>query len=213
MADHPDLPPWRSILAGVLHRNRSLPESRYLQLAMVNGRGRPTNRTVVFRGWLEPGSQLQFVTDGRSALREAAGTSKAAEISLNPWAEACWYFSKTREQFRIAGTLQLIDAENASYRSARQAAWEKMSAAGRAQFYWPLPGASRKDTEEYLPESTDPEPPAAFCLLLLNPVTVERLELRGNPQTRSRYSLLSDSARAGKSAEQNRLWSTEFINP
>jgi pyridoxamine 5'-phosphate oxidase len=199
--DNTNLPPWRSVLAGVLHRNRSLPASRYLQLAMVNQQGRPTNRTVVFRGWLDPASQLQFVTDSRSALRAAAGTSKAAEIAHNPWAEACWYFAKTREQFRIAGTLQLIDAENSAYQEARQAAWEKMSAGGRAQFYWPLPGATRTDTA-YLTESSDPEPAPAFCLLLLSPVMVDHLELRGNPQARSRYCLLA-----------NHQWSTESINP
>jgi pyridoxamine 5'-phosphate oxidase len=168
---------------------------------MVNHQGRPTNRTVVFRGWLDPASQLQFVTDSRSALRAAVGTSKAAEIARNPWAEACWYFSKTREQFRIAGTLQLIDAENSTYQAARQAAWEKMSTAGRAQFYWPLPGAIRTDIE-YLAEALDPEPAQAFCLLLLSPVMVDRLELRGHPQTRSRYCLLADHQ-----------WSTESINP
>jgi pyridoxamine 5'-phosphate oxidase len=193
------LPPWRSVLAGVLHRNRSLPASRYLQLAMVDQRGRPTNRTVVFRGWRDPASQLQFVTDGRSALRAAAGTSKAIEIAQNPWAEACWYFAKTREQFRIAGTLELIDAQTEHCQPERQAAWEKMSAAGRAQFYWQLPGAARTEQGDVTVEST---PAPDFCLLLLNPVMVDRLELRGNPQARSRYCLLDDQQ-----------WSSESINP
>jgi pyridoxamine 5'-phosphate oxidase len=196
-----NLPPWRSVLAGVLHRNRSLPTSRYLQLAMVNQQGRPTNRTVVFRGWRDPASQLQFVTDGRSALRAATGTTKAIEIAQNPWVEACWYFAKTREQFRIAGTLELIDAQNEHYQLERQVAWEQMSEAGRAQFYWPLPGAVRTE-QDYLIGESQSAPAPDFCLLLLNPVMVDRLELRGNPQTRSRYCLLDDQQ-----------WSSESINP
>jgi pyridoxamine 5'-phosphate oxidase len=187
------LPPWRSIISGSLHRNRSLPASRYLQLATINQQNRPANRTVVFRGWRDPESQLQFVTDGRSA--------KATEISHNPWGEACWYFSKTREQFRITGELLLIDLLSPSYQSERQAAWDKMSEASKAQFYWPQPGAAR--TEDELAEAIiTAEPAADFCLLLLSPTMVDRLELRGNPQSRSRYCLLAD-----------RQWSISSINP
>lgn len=195
------LPPWRSIIAGVLHRNRSLPSARYLQLATVDHRGRPANRTVVFRGWRDPESQLQFVTDARSALRETAGISKAAEIASSPWAEVCWYFAKTREQFRIAGKLQLIDAQSDGLQPERQAAWDKLSDAGKVQFYWPLPGAARAE-EGFGEYDLAPEPPASFCLLLLSPVMVDRLELRGNPQSRSRYCLLDDQE-----------WSIESVNP
>jgi pyridoxamine 5'-phosphate oxidase len=195
------LPPWRSIISGSLHRNRSLPASRYLQLATVDQRGRPANRTVVFRGWRDPESQLQFVTDGRSALRASAGTNKAAELAQNPWAEVCWYFAKTREQFRIAGKLQLIDAQSTDCQPERQAAWNKLSAAGKVQFYWPLPGAVRTEVEFGEPELTL-KPATDFCLLLLSPVMVDRLELRGNPQTRSRYCLLADQQ-----------WSYLSINP
>jgi pyridoxamine 5'-phosphate oxidase len=194
------LPPWRSIISGALHRNRSLPASRYLQLATVDHRGRPANRTVVFRGWRDPESQLQFVTDARSALREAAGTSKAEEIANNPWAEVCWYFAKTREQFRIAGKLQLIDAHNPNYQPERQAAWTQMSEAGKVQFYWPLPGAIKTE-EDFGEQELQLEPAATFCLLLLSPIMVDRLELRGNPQARSRYCL------------QGNEWLIESINP
>ena len=195
------LPPWRSTISGVLHRNRSLPASRYVQLATVDHRGRPANRTVVFRGWRDPESQLQFVTDARSALRESAGTSKAAEIVANPWAEVCWYFAKTREQFRIAGKLQLIDAHSNDFQAERQAVWNQMSDAGKTQFYWPLPGATRIAETFGEPELTL-TPAPDFCLLLLSPVMVDRLELRGNPQSRSRYCLLDDQE-----------WSIELINP
>ncbi|MEO1006929.1 MAG: pyridoxamine 5'-phosphate oxidase, partial [Cyanobacteria bacterium J06638_38] len=44
------LAPWRSLLSGAIHRNRSQPHSRYFQLATVTPEGYPANRTVVFRG-------------------------------------------------------------------------------------------------------------------------------------------------------------------
>jgi pyridoxamine 5'-phosphate oxidase len=141
------------------------------------------------------------VTDGRSALREIAGTSKAEEIANNPWTEVCWYFAKTREQFRIAGKLQLIDAQSVDCQPERQSAWDQMSDAGKVQFYWPLPGATRT-MEDFGEHELTLEPAADFCLLLLSPVMVDRLELRGNPQSRSRYCLLD-----------NQEWSIDSINP
>ena len=60
------LSPWRSILSRALHRNRSLPNARYFQLATVDFGGKPTNRTVVFRGFLDQSNQLQIITDRRS---------------------------------------------------------------------------------------------------------------------------------------------------
>ncbi|MEL6331528.1 MAG: pyridoxamine 5'-phosphate oxidase, partial [Cyanobacteria bacterium J06626_26] len=58
------LAPWRPALARALHRNRARAYCRYLQLATINAGGKPSNRTVVFRGFV--GEALQMVTDGRS---------------------------------------------------------------------------------------------------------------------------------------------------
>ncbi len=92
------LPPWRSPLARAIHRHRSLPHSKYVQLATVGSDLRPHNRTIVFRGWLEPDSQMKFVTDLRSQKAQDLLAINAGES----WGEVCWYFTKTREQFRIA---------------------------------------------------------------------------------------------------------------
>ncbi len=89
------LPPWRSPLARALHRNRSLPYARYLQLATVRANGRPANRTVVFRGFLDGSDQLKFVTDARS--------EKAEQVSQFSWGEACWYFPKPASNFGLQG--------------------------------------------------------------------------------------------------------------
>jgi pyridoxamine 5'-phosphate oxidase len=193
------LPPWRSPIARALHRNRSLPYARYVQLATVNRDLRPHNRTMVFRGWLEPVSQLQFVTDVRS--------SKAIDLlaGASPWAEVCWYFPTTREQFRLSGTLRLVTAActDTSDCKARQQAWQQMSDAGRIQFDWGMPGVDRStDPQAFDPPQPDPQQPSAnFCLLLLEATKVVHLELRGDPQNCYSYELV------------NGEWQMRSINP
>ncbi|PSN80900.1 pyridoxamine 5'-phosphate oxidase, partial [filamentous cyanobacterium CCP4] len=98
------LAPWRSSLARALHRNRSRPYSRYFQLATVTAAGHPANRTVVFRDFLPNTNTLTVVTDQRSA--------KVTDIAAHPWVEACWYFTHTREQFRLAGPIAVVGAAN-----------------------------------------------------------------------------------------------------
>ncbi|MFM7425627.1 MAG: pyridoxamine 5'-phosphate oxidase family protein, partial [Elainella sp.] len=96
----PDLAPWRTPLARALHRNRALAYARYFQLATVQHDGKPANRTVVFRGFLEPGNRLKLIADRRS--------QKIDQLAHQPWAEVCWYFPKTREQFRLSGTMAVV---------------------------------------------------------------------------------------------------------
>jgi PPOX class probable FMN-dependent enzyme len=189
--------PWRSLLAAALHRNRSLAFARYLQLATVGVRGRPANRTVVFRGFLEDTDQLKFITDIRS--------QKAEEINLYPWGEICWYFPKTREQFRIAGQLILVAADHpdAEICQARRIAWQEISEAARSQFAWPHPGENKAAASAFEQQTSEAiEPLANFCLLLLEPSKVDFLELRGEPQNRSLYL---------RDAEGN--WEVRWVNP
>jgi len=190
------LAPWRSPLARALDCNPQ-PNARYLQLATVGANNRPANRTVVFRGFLEDTDQLRFVTDARS--------QKADQIKYQPWAEACWYFFETHEQFRIAGSLTLVPANypDLALQQARQITWQELSDATRIQFAWPHPGKPRTDTATFNPPPPDAVTPLPhFCLLLLEPVQVDRLELRGEPQNRWIYCRDSD-----------RSWSTQAINP
>jgi pyridoxamine 5'-phosphate oxidase len=188
---------WRSPLARSLHRNRSLAYARYLQLATVRPDGRPANRTVVFRGFLENTNQLKFITDIRS--------QKAEEINLYPWGEICWYFPKTREQFRIAGNLLLVAAEypDAELCAARRTAWQEISEGAQSQFGWPEPGEDKAEATAFDCASPDAiEPLPNFCLLLLEPETVDFLELRGEPQNRSLY---------GRDGDGN--WFVRSVNP
>ena len=189
--------PWRSPLARALHLNRSLTYARYLQLATVRADGRPANRTLVFRGFQTDSDRLKFVTDSRS--------QKPEQIEHQPWAEACWYFPETREQFRLHGYLTLVKADNpdAVLQQARQTAWQETSDATRLQFTWPDPGKPKADAafEQAPPNAI--EPLLNFCLLLLNPVIVDRLELRGEPQNRTIYEW----------DEIQEIWTVQMVNP
>jgi pyridoxamine 5'-phosphate oxidase len=192
------LAPWRGAIAHALHRNRSLVYARYLQLATLQANGRPANRTLVFRGFLEDTNQLKFITDNRSA--------KADQIQQQPWAEICWYFPNTREQFRITGCLTLVSGDDfdRELQPARIAMWQELSDAARLQFAWPHPGKLRvENPEAFAPPAPDPvEPMPNFCLLLLDPVQVDRLELRGEPQNRWLYH-----------RDEQQEWSSQAINP
>ncbi|MBW4609517.1 MAG: pyridoxamine 5'-phosphate oxidase family protein [Hassallia sp. WJT32-NPBG1] len=190
--------PWRSPLARALHRNRSLVYARYLQLATLRANNRPANRTVVFRGFLEGSNHLKFITDARS--------EKADQIQQQPWAEICWYFPNTREQFRIAGSLTLVGCDNcdSTLDKARISTWQELSDAARLQFGWADPGKPRvEDPAAFNPPAPDPTQPLAnFCLLLLDPIQVDHLELKGDPQNRYLYCL-----------DEQQHWSSQEINP
>lgn len=190
------LAPWRSPLARALHRNRREAHSRYLQLATVQPNGRPANRTIVFRDYLDDRNTLAFITDARSA--------KVNQILNNPWGEACWYFTESREQFRLAGRLQLIDAEtaDATLIQARKKVWGSLSERARQQFTWPEPGAPKASPQNFdsQPPPAD-EPPEEYYLLTLEPLDVTHLELKGNPQNRTHYTLIDG------------VWEISSLNP
>ncbi|MEQ9368231.1 MAG: pyridoxamine 5'-phosphate oxidase family protein [Coleofasciculus chthonoplastes F3-SA18-01] len=188
--------PWRVPLSRALHRNRSLPYARYFQLATVYPDGYPANRTVVFRGFFD--NYLKIITDSRS--------QKVNQINHNPGAEICWYFPKTREQFRLRGQLILVgeDYPELTLKKERQITWQGLSDAARVQFAWSNPGEPRVESDPAFSQPPpDPEQPLPnFCLLLLEPIQVDHLELRGDPQNRSRYT-----------QECDRQWIKQAINP
>jgi pyridoxamine 5'-phosphate oxidase len=192
------LAPWRVPLSRALHLNRSQPYSRYLQLATIRKDGKPANRTVVFREFLENTNRLQIITDSRS--------EKIAQIDSCPWGEACWYFTKTREQFRLLGQLTLItvDCPDETLQKARRIVWQGLSDAARSQFAWPKPGKTKnKDSSAFSPLQPLPDEPLTnFCLLLLNPEKVDHLQLKGDPQNRYLYYL-----------DNFQTWLTQEINP
>lgn len=67
--------------------------------------------------------------------------------SLNPRAEACWYFTEARSQFRLSGTLAVIGAltAEADARAARLrlSSWERLSPGARERHSSPAPGSEK----------------------------------------------------------------------
>ncbi|WP_343327966.1 Npun_F5749 family FMN-dependent PPOX-type flavoprotein [Leptolyngbya sp. CCY15150] len=194
------LAPWRSPLARALHRNRSLAYARYLQLATVRPNGQPANRTVVFRGFLDDSNQLRMATDVRS--------QKIDQIQHQAYGELCWYFPKTREQFRLAGSLTMVTHAEPEpmLQTARRSLWHALSPDARSQFAWPDPGAPRTKegsdlSSEAIADLDLDQPLDTFCLLLLDPDSVDHLDLRGEPQHRCLYE------------RQGATWTSQSVNP
>lgn len=185
------LAPWRSPLARALHRNRAQPQSRYFQLATVTTNGRPANRTVVFRGFLEP-NRLQLFTDARSA--------KLTQLTAG--CELCWYFAKTREQFRIEGAIAAVTgADSGDLQTARQQLWQRLSPAARQQLYWPQPGGVWEEAAIASVAEDPDRPPENFVLLVISPIAVDHLQLAPDPQERWSYQLMETD------------WQRQRLNP
>ncbi|BBN05002.1 pyridoxamine 5'-phosphate oxidase [Marchantia polymorpha subsp. ruderalis] len=170
--------PWRQLLLESIQANKHLKHSEYFQLATVRENGKPANRTVVFRGLIEGTEKLQFTTDARS--------HKIEEIKAQAFGEICWYFTDTREQFRISGTLDVIGEadRNAVRLKMRERAWFQSSPNSRLQFVGPSPGFPCPEGGPN--DSTTPQldpaqgPVENFCLVTLEPQEVDYLNLRKN---------------------------------
>jgi len=175
-------PPWHQRLSRSLHLSRSKPESRYVQLATVNKQNQPENRTVVFRGFDEGGERFIFITDTRS--------EKYASLQDKPKAEVCWYFSASREQFRLRGECAITVSG-----AERGSAWRGLSASGKQQFFWGQPGQPLSDSGSFT-EPTGEQPPEQFALVYLKVTRVDYLNLKLStqniPQTRERYYIKDD---------------------
>lgn len=194
---------WRSHLARSLHHHQDQPEVKFLQLATMGIDQRPRNRTVVFRGFLENGDHFQTPLQDCLKIVVDRRSQKPEQIVANPWAEACWYFTKTRSQFRILGKLRLIDHKclDVDLQAARTETWQALSDPARIQFSWPHPREARIHFQKTQPPAPE-KPLASFCLLLLEPTEVDRLELRGNPQNRWLYL-----------RDERGNWTEQEVNP
>jgi pyridoxamine 5'-phosphate oxidase len=187
---------WLPSLLLAIHRNRQAPDARLVQLATVRGDGRPANRTVVFRGFLDDIPRLTFITDARS--------EKVVELARLPWSEICWYFPVTHEQFRISGPVVLVrhDNDDATLLDARRNSWRELGESVRMSFTWPAPGEPRDARSPFPSAHPDPETPSPhFCLVVLDPHEVDLLEINGKPQNRWIYR--RDEAGRWQGAEVN----------
>jgi len=184
---------WTTALRRAIRRNRRDAHNRYLQLATLRADGSPAVRTLVFRELDEGVAELHMVTDQRSGKVEA--------IAVDPRAEIAWYFTHTREQFRLRGTLRLTgpEASEPAAQDRRKAMWQALSEAAREQFFWPHPGQPVGSGEAPAPSAKVPD---TFLVLTLAIAEVDHLTLRGDPQTRFQSRRGDDGA-----------WVSKAINP
>ena len=193
---------WPAALRKAIKGNRREAHSRYFQLATIGTDGTPKNRTVVFRGFGESGDSPLAITDTRSR--------KIVELERTSTTELCWYFPVTREQFRIAGIVQLYDASK-DPKDLRQHLWDKLSDAAKTQFYWPAPGTADTDRETEVSELSSSEartisgsPPTSFAVMSIEPEQVDHLLLH-NPQRRIMSHL--------SQGPSGTLWQAHNVNP
>jgi pyridoxamine 5'-phosphate oxidase len=173
-----ELPGWRRLLDQAMQAHAHLPQGRFVQLATVRLDGRPANRTVVFRDWLD-GDRLLCTTDLRS--------EKVVQLRAQPWAEVCCYFTETRQQFRILGQVSVGTPATGGEETAVLArCWQDASADSRQSFTWPRPRAPRGAPSAFEQLPLD-EPPAHFGILILDPREVDYLHLRPRPHMRRLY--------------------------
>lgn len=191
--------PWRERIDGSIARSRKVRGGNFVQIATVDQEGRPHARTVVFRGFetLDGRDSMKMITDARS--------SKCSEIRATPACEMVWWFSKSSEQYRIAGELELIgDEAEGERRAARKQQWGNLSDKAREQFYWHQPGAgfSGEPAVPAAGRGSDGkvlEPPPEFLLMLLHPGRVHYLRLTDN------FAQADEAAEGG--------WSAVRVNP
>ncbi|CAM8911031.1 unnamed protein product [Rhodiola kirilowii] len=192
--------PWKQLLLRALESNSNLNHSSYFQLATVAPNGRPSNRTVVFRGFEGDSDRIEINTDTR--------TRKIEELKHCPFAEICWYFTDSWEQFRINGRVDVVDETypDTSRLQERERSWFASSARSKLQYVGPHPGLPSIGEETPQEANLDPtsSPVSAFCLLVLDPYQVDYLNLKNNQRT----SFLST-----RSADGQRSWVAENVNP
>ncbi|KAK4415814.1 Pyridoxine/pyridoxamine 5'-phosphate oxidase 2 [Sesamum alatum] len=193
--------PWKQLLLSSIQSNSHLKHHSYFQLATVASNGRPSNRTVVFRGFQDDDDKILINTDNRSR--------KIDELEHCPFAEICWYFTESWEQFRINGSVDVIDGTNLDplKLEQREKSWFACSPKSRLQYMAPTPRLpSLNELPSETPSSMDPSigPVAAFCLLVLDPAQIDYLNLKSNER------LIFTS---GLSSDGEKLWTSEKVNP
>src|SRR5690349_13452323 len=133
---------------------------RVVTLATVLRRRHPRARSVVCRR-IDDAGRLYFASDAR--------TGKNAQVRAYGEAEAVCWLPTRKEQYRLAGTVAVIDSTMAP--TLRAEIWRDLSDATRATFFWPEPGAPRTDGPAAFPRDVPAsvEPPRHFELLVLSP--------------------------------------------
>lgn len=226
-------PTWTAPLRLALSANAKDAHVKYVSLATVDANGGPRCRTVVFRGFLKQfwdgqgggeGDQdeemercVTFVTDLRSA--------KVKQTKACDRAEASWYFTRTREQFRLRGSLRIVgEGDDEKWLRARTRAWKALSDKARSQFAWDTPGMPlRSHPEQQAEDLMQPggqTPLPTFGLVVLRVERVDQLSLKQNRRWIHRNVDCQDEEESkgalnnnSEDFEAHGSWSSWEVNP
>ncbi|XP_074585161.1 pyridoxine/pyridoxamine 5'-phosphate oxidase 2 isoform X2 [Curcuma longa] len=96
---------WKPLLLKSLDSNAHLKHSAFFQLATVGSDGRPSNRTVVFRGFQEGTDMIQINTDRRSAKIEEIQHCRFGEQR-----EKAWFASSLKSRLQYLASTPSLPA-------------------------------------------------------------------------------------------------------
>lgn len=194
------LPSWRKSLEKSLEMHRHQVQSIYMQLASCSIDGQPKVRTVVFRGFVEHRNFLTIHTDIRS--------EKCTQYAENSSCEICWYFTESREQFRIAGKVIQVNHESSEFAELRLAHWQQLSLAAKADYSKTIPGIPLPTKTPLTADSENltaqqmAKPHNNFVLLLVQPSSIDHVMLLPSPHERVMHN-----------CDENGVWHSRAITP
>ena len=160
-----ETPLWLQQLKRAIRGNRRDAHNRYFQFATLGLDGKPRVRMVVFRGFSLSESSFFIITDARS--------EKMKELAQCPDVEVSWYFTRTREQFRLQCSAVAL-THGADVDSQRDVLWKGLSDSAKAQFFWPEPGLPVDEGQSL---EITAQPPKTFAVIECRPQRVDHLVL------------------------------------
>ncbi|KAI8090202.1 pyridoxamine 5'-phosphate oxidase-domain-containing protein [Gilbertella persicaria] len=106
------IPEWKKAIQSSLKENISKigSSATYASLATVRENNTPAVRTIVIRGFAGEHHKEQVGWQSNILLIMTKNSSaKVKELTKNPKTEINWYMDGTKEQFRIGGTIDIIE--------------------------------------------------------------------------------------------------------
>jgi pyridoxamine 5'-phosphate oxidase len=194
---------WRNNLNDSMSASRHIRGNNYVQLATTDVCGAPSCRTVVFRGFLPNSDNFRVITDIRS--------DKIKSLELNSAFEMVWWFPSPRlEQYRIAGTAEIIRANETrtDLLQKRVEMWNELTNAAKLQFYWDKGGDPFTEHMSNPAVENLEAPHPSYVLLIMSPTKVTYLRLTDNYAQRDILAIESE-----KSCVNDRKWISTRINP
>lgn len=182
-----DAQKWLADIVEALEYNSTHHHARYVQLATIGQSGKPAVRNVVFRGFCADSDEFIIHTDMRS--------DKIQQLQQHPEVELCWYFTESRQQFRISGKTRII-SEHSQQTDLRAQHWISLSPAMRSSYSQSAPGTTYHPQQVPTPQSEHADqhsvPSEYFALLIIKPSHVDYLDLSSQPHIRVKHQLCAD---------------------